>query len=422
VGTLVAVTATLVAVTPAAAAVQRFVSPTGAGATCTSSSPCSLQQAFTGQNAGDEIIIAPGDYGPLSVDLNSASNAYVHGVQGQPRPRIHMGSGHFVTMTSGSRLSWVQIDGSGTDVFEVDQTSEADQIEVDVSDGGACLGYGTLIDSICSASGANSKGIEGEIGGGSYTPLLRNVTAEATGANSVGIDYSAGGNGHFDITAVNVIAHGQGTDIIAEADPLPATTIVTIDHSNYVTGVPLGAGSQITPTALQSAAPVFVDAAARDFREAPGSPTIDAGITSAANGSLDVYGLPRVLGLSTDIGAAEYDPFAGVTLAQQKSKVKKRKATVAIACPGGVPSPCQGTVTLTFSQGRKTLTAGSSAFTIASGTTGSATVKISKKASKRLAKKGKLATQATATATDAAGVSGTAAAAVRLKPKKTKKG
>jgi hypothetical protein len=78
-------------------------------------------------------------------------------------------------------------------------------------------------------------------------------------------------------------------------------------------------------------------------------------------------------------------------------------------------------VTLTFRQKKKTLTAGFTAFSIPSGSTGSASVLISKKASKRLTKKGKLATQATATATDGAGISGTAAAAVKLKAKKAKK-
>jgi hypothetical protein len=419
-GALAVATAILVTAAPAAAVEHRYVSPTGSGTACSSGSPCSLQQAFTSQSDGQEVIIAPGDYGPISADLNSVSNAYIHGVQGQPRPRIHMAPAHFVTINSGARLSWVQIDGSATDNIEVNQASEADQIEVDATDGSACLGYGTLIDSICSASGEASKAIEGGIGGGSYTPLLRNVTAEATGPDSVGIDYSSESNGHFDITAVNLIAHGQSADIIAEADALPATTVLTIDHSNYVNGEALGAGAMITPTARQTAAPAFVDAGARDFHQAPGSPTIDAGVTGSPNGSLDVYGLPRVMGASTDIGAAEYDPFAGVMLAQQSTKVKKRKATIAITCPAGVPSPCQGTLTLSFRQKKKTLTAGSSAFSIPSGAAGSASLAISKKAAKRLAKKGKLATQATATATDGAGKSGAVSATVKLKQKKRK--
>jgi hypothetical protein len=127
------------------------------------------------------------------------------------------------------------------------------------------------------------------------------------------------------------------------------------------------------------------------------------------------------MGASTDIGASEFDPFAGVSLGQQKSKVKKRKASIAIGCPAGTPTSCTGTLALTFRQGKKTLTAGSSSFSIQPGATDPVTVKVSKKAWKRLGHKGKLPTQATATATDGAGISGTATAAVKLKLKKKKK-
>src|SRR5262249_55412407 len=58
----------------------------------------------------------------------------------------------------------------------------------------------------------------------------------------------------------------------------------------------------------QTAPPAFVDRAAGDFREAAGSPTIDAGASDPLDGELDFAGNPRVLGPAPDIGAYEFPP------------------------------------------------------------------------------------------------------------------
>ena len=70
----------------------------------------------------------------------------------------------------------------------------------------------------------------------------------------------------------------------------------------------------------QTAPPFFVDAEAGDFREAADSPTIDAGVNEAANGTTDLAGNPRTLPgqltcdqvplAITDIGAYEFVPVA----------------------------------------------------------------------------------------------------------------
>jgi hypothetical protein len=57
----------------------------------------------------------------------------------------------------------------------------------------------------------------------------------------------------------------------------------------------------------QSAPPLFVDPENGDFREAAGSPTIDAGIAGLL-GPLDLAGNARVLGPAPDIGAFEFVP------------------------------------------------------------------------------------------------------------------
>jgi len=232
---------------------------------------------------------------------------------------------------------------------------------------------------------------------------------ESTGG--IGIDYTASGGGHLTLSATNVIAHGASTDLFVQATS-PDNATINIDHSNYGIGSGSGTGAHINSTAKQSAPPLFVNAAAGDFNEVAGSPTINSGITSDANGPFDVLGKPRVIDGLTDIGAYEFDPFKGVALANQNSKVKKRKAKVAIGCPAGTPTSCAGTLTLTYS-GKKT--AGSAAFSIPTGGVAIVKVKISKKALKKLAKRRKLATTASAGATDGAGIYATASATVKLK-------
>jgi hypothetical protein len=394
------------------AATQRYASPAGNGTACGSASPCSLETALNSGANGDEIIISPGDYGPVSVTLNLPSNGYAHGVHGQPAPRIHLAPGYFLnTAGPGARLSYVRIDGT-SQPLDVNANTEADQVYVQATAGGACLVYGTMIDSVCSTASSGGEAIAGGVSA-SFTPILRNVTAEATGVGGVGIEYHAsGGSGHIMLTAVNVIAHGTSADIIAQAI-LPDTVTINIDHSNFATQTPIGSGAAINATATQGQPPLFANAAAGDFSEAPGSPTINAGVTSAANGAFDVLGLSRTIGGATDIGAYEFDPFKGVTLGTRRAKVKKRKAKIKIGCPADAPPPCTGKLELTYAGGHKT--AGSAVFSIAAGATANVKVKISKKALKKLNRKGKLATQAAAAATDGAGLSVTTSGAVKLK-------
>jgi hypothetical protein len=397
-----------------ALAAQRYASPTGSGTACSSGSPCSIQTAFTDQNLGDEIIVAPGDYNSIATNLFVYSTSFAHGVYGQPPPRIHMAGGRYVAATGGSsRLSYVQIDGAGSEALDIDAGSEGDQISVHTTSGNACLVYGTLIDSVCWASGAGDEAIDGAANA-NFSPVIRNVTAEATGSGSIGIEYHTSGSGHINVTASNVIAHGTATDIQTQAD-LPATTIVNLDHSNFISMTPLGSGGAINSTVQQTAAPSFVNAGAGDFNEVPGSPTIDAGVTSPANGAFDYLGRPRVINGMTDIGAAEYDPFNGVIIGGGKVRLKKGKAPVKLTCPAATPPPCAGTLTLRYRHGSKTSTAGKATFSLDAGASAKVKVKIKKPALRRLVDRGKLKVTASADATDGAGTFAGASGKVKLK-------
>jgi hypothetical protein len=371
--------------------------------------------AFTGQNLGDEIVVAPGDYDSIATNLFVFSTSYAHGVYGQPPPRIHMAGGKSVTAAGGSsRLSYVQIDGSGSEALDIDAGSVGDQISVHTTSGNACLDYGTLIDSVCWASGAGDEAIDGAANA-NFSPVMRNVTAEATGSGSIGIEYHTSGGGHINVTASNVIAHGAATDIQTQAD-LPSTTIVNLDHSNFVTGTQLGSGGAINSTTQQTAPPSFVNAGAGDFNEVPGSPTIDAGVTSPANGAFDYLGRPRVINGMTDIGAAEYDPFNGVIIGGGKARLKKGKAPVKLTCPAATPPPCVGTLTLSYRHGSKTSTAGKATFSLDAGASAKVKVKLKKPALRRAIDRGKLKVTASADATDGAGTFAGASGKVKLKP------
>jgi hypothetical protein len=195
---------------------------------------------------------------------------------------------------------------------------------------------------------------------------------------------------------------------------LPATVIINTDHSNFANVGGLGSGATVNGSG-QTQPPAFGNAAAGDFSEIPGSPTIDAGVTSPANGSFDYLGRPRVMGGSTDIGAAEYDPFNGVTIGGGKVKVKKGKARLTIGCPAGIPSPCAGTLTLQYRHGSKTSVAGKAQFLVAAGATAKVKVKLKKPAFRRLDDRGKLKVTTSADATDGAGTHAGTSGTAKLK-------
>jgi hypothetical protein len=70
-----------------------------------------------------------------------------------------------------------------------------------------------------------------------------------------------------------------------------------------------------------------VNAAGGNFREAAGSPTINAGADSPLNGLLDLVGLPRKIGAHTDIGPYERVLRPTLTV-RQRSGVTTRAVTI----------------------------------------------------------------------------------------------
>jgi hypothetical protein len=110
------------------------------------------------------------------------------------------------------------------------------------------------------------------------------------------------------IVARNVIARGAPGGASLQAQAVQGTTAtITLDHSNWSGELTSGAGATIANViGNQNSAPVFVNATGGDYRQAAGSPTIDAGLDEFINGDVDIEGDPRQIGDGTDIGADEF--------------------------------------------------------------------------------------------------------------------
>lgn len=313
----------LVVVLPAtASAATRFASPLGSGSACTVGSPCLITTALSAATPGSTVVLAgnEGTYGtpvnPLMSQLTLGSEVSMQGAAGQPMPQIYSqlsGANWAVRMEGGGeqKLSGIAIHLKGAAVAAVHANATVERVVAlsPESTAGCDSGPGALIaDTVC--SGLN--GIFDSVGspGSHFEPTLRNDTIIGAQHGLVLLT-SSGGQAH--IRAFNTILRGGVTDIEA-AQSGGATIAIDLDHSNYA-GVQSEGGATVTAAgsgANQSAAPLFADAAAGDFSQIAGSPTIDAGANDAANGPLDLAGNGRTLAARipcpaiTDIGAYEF--------------------------------------------------------------------------------------------------------------------
>jgi hypothetical protein len=332
----VATAAVCMVVAPSAlAATTRFAGPAGSGTDCTQSAPCALDEAVSLSADGDEVVVLPGDYGspqaPLSSAIDLDTGVNVHGEDGQPVPRVFSSASNvFELFDAQAHLRRIDVEqsGSSTTGAVIVDPGDASQLIVHTSATGspfgtACgvyseTGPALLSDSVCSSSADGVPAILETISGSGFalSSVIRNVTAVASGAGSAGLEARSGFGADLTVQATNVIARGGTTDVRASTSGSPAATVaVELDHSDYATVDPEGANVSITAPGTnggQVAPPLFTNAPAGDFHELNGSPTIDAGVTDAANGPFDLDGDPRTLGAATDIGADEFVPLPPV--------------------------------------------------------------------------------------------------------------
>jgi hypothetical protein len=435
----------------ASAATQRYASPAGADPACSAVSPCSLVQAVSGAGLGDEVIVAPGDY-PLTATLADPTQITIRGVPGKPRPHLlFSGDGQEgLRVDSGSTVRYVEIrqvantralfasDGS-VDQVVATAPSVADTAKIQRS---------TITNSLVISSGDDGSAIATTTNGAQNASVYRNVTAIATGTGGAGIAIQAlGAAGNASVTAVNAIALGGpgGPDITAHTDSSGAQARINVSHSNFADQLPTGTNAAIVNGgANQSLAPAFVNAAAGDYRQATGSPTIDAGVNASANGTLDFEGGARVIG-TTDIGADEYQPvpasapapaspaptppasagppsaFAGVTLASTRLTMARGIITLKLSCPAGTTGRCSGRTRLTArprrasSRAASRVVVGRTSFSISPGTRKRVNVRVSRAGRRLLNRLPRVRGRAATVASSGAGEAKTTVAAVTIR-------
>jgi hypothetical protein len=339
----VLVTLAMVAPLPAsAAAATRYAAPSGAASgSCTNPfAPCTIGTALGVAGAGDEVVLAPGLY--TNQNANAAlpvpANVTLRGAPGRERPLIDQPRAFTscttcanVSLGAGATLRHVRVRqlpaGGGALSVPVSATVEDVLAEgargaLIVRSGGAA---GVARDSAfrCTAATCHAVSVTG---GGAD---LRNVTAVALGTGGVGIDVATGSSS-APVSGVNVVAQGALRDVAVH------TGDVTLRYSSFDPAKVLQAGSStFAGSDHRAGVAVLVDPASGDLREAPGSPTIDAGTDPGRSGG-DPDGHPRVIGRAPDVGAYERRP-APLTSLLAPGAISRTSATV-----NGVVDPLGG--------------------------------------------------------------------------------
>ncbi len=336
-----------------ASAATRFAAPfnglsTPGTAPCTNSAkPCLLAVAIGEAVAGDDVQLADGDYfkatkdtspgaprPPFDDPINVPTDVVLHGANPADLPVIHIKpdasgeSGVYVREDGAVRdlaikgTAAANLSVAATLILDANAVAERVRVEttaVPVTTQRACIVVdgAVLRDSVCLGRGSATNGTVTAIIGSSSTGIIaiRNVTAITTAAGSPGVDLLSSDE-PTTANISNTIIRGTSADLSVRS-PIPGGQVTAnVDHTNWATQTSVEAtGTSAKVVALAgnqngatAATPKFVDAAAGDFRQLPGSPTIDAGVFAAANGPLALGGNARVLGVATDIGAFEFDP------------------------------------------------------------------------------------------------------------------
>ena len=333
---LLAVAAALLLPASAAAA-TRFASPTGGTVSgCPEATPCSLQYAVAAAAPNDEIVVGAGEY-TLPATIETETPLWIHGQPGAAKPRIVVpGQTAFKSFVA-QRLSDLEIESTdnleGT-LFLAGDGTVLERLKVIARGPEAPLGFRTgsnftMTDSLVLAEGPlEAFGLFTQ-GASSGSSQLRNDTIVARAPESTAVSvFMVAPDSNLSIAATNTIASGDRFDASARkgSGATGSTLTVSFDHSNLDT-----TDGEVTSTNGQTAPPLF---APNGFEQAPGSPTIDAGVNDAANGATDLNGNPRALPdhltctepdlAITDIGAYELVP-APVTCVPQTKITKLKK-------------------------------------------------------------------------------------------------
>ena len=333
---------------PAAASGEAiYVAPEdeSSGFFCSETQPCSIVVGINlAAGDDDEVLLAPGTY-DISAELEVPAGA--SGVTIRPRdpgtrPVIDSTATIALQLSGGNAtVSGIDLHHDNTGATGIFGLASGTRIRnvVSISNGDTpCqLSNGRITDSICLATGSAGRALRVSIGAGDVTTIVRNATLIATGFNGAGIYASgSGAAAAVSLDVASSIVAGDGTDV--ETDTMSGASVdVGLAASNFESAI-VDPGATVTPPGTgdnQTEDPIFTGFG---LEQAPGSPTVDAGLVDAETGTTDVYGDARPQGFANDIGADELpDTVAPKTRITKKPKRRTRSPRAKFAFASNEP-------------------------------------------------------------------------------------
>jgi hypothetical protein len=314
---LLAVLALAAVPSAADAAATLYATPhPGFGATCTVASPCALGEAIHGAASGDTVVVGAGTYTGTESYEDEGKNLTIAGaVIGPGRPVIEAEVG---LTGAESTISDVEIHSPGSyEALALFDGASANRVVAIGSEGDGCSIHadGTVTNSVCMSENPSfSSGLATQAsGGGAMTAT--NVTMIGT----YGFFSNSTKNPGLTMTDSIAMTTKTGGEDATFNQGLTKTIRSYLLHHEP--------SANVVEEASLTQTPVFLGPG--DYREAPGSPSIDAGSTTAAPGELDLDGNLRQIGSKVDVGAYEFVPDAPTVSTPSVSSVTTTGAALA---------------------------------------------------------------------------------------------
>jgi hypothetical protein len=327
--------------------IVRFVAPLAVGqGPCDASAPCDLAHAVAAAQNGDEIVVEPGRY-ELAQTLTIDKDVALHGSPG-PIPAAEIrygGAGPALAITSpNANVSDLAIEALG-------QSSEALAVAAGTAQriraeslgpqlASVLVNGGVLRDSLVLAAGPGAAAVESVATGASQqlSATVDHVTAVATGSQAVGLLAQADAGGNVQLSVGDSILSGTAADLSEQGNTLKGSTAaIATSHDDFSSHVDRNGGKLSDDGTSISGLPAFVSAATDDFREAAGSPTIDAAAPVTDKSELDLGGGARAVG-EPDIGAFEANGSPYVQLKYVVPDGLSGEDVSAVVVPNGSPT------------------------------------------------------------------------------------
>lgn len=248
-------------------------------------------------------------FGADRVVINDVTIDQLTGIQPAAQLDADSGIARNLTVDPSDDSAGVQVSGDGSSLTDTTVSGGVQGITVGpgatarritgvgVEGGIRVFGGATLTDAVARATGfGTAMTVQG-----AGQAHLRNVTAVGSGPGANGLQVAGGTT---IARARNLILRGVANDVLVSGG-----ATVELDHSNFreVSGPFADSGQN------QTSDPLFVNAAAGDYRLQAGSPAIDRGLVDDITGSTDRDGASRFQGAAPDLGAFERTAPPAVT-------------------------------------------------------------------------------------------------------------